>query len=113
MTKIERASQLWPLLVLAATNRQVLTYGLVQKLTGLPRMTLGGFLDPLAKYCVQKKLPPLTVLVVSEKTGLPGSGFTSAEDIPRAQLAVFEYDWLGWGCPKPEKLEAAFQASKD
>ena len=39
MTKLERASQLWPILALAATNRQVLTYDLVYRLTGISGMT--------------------------------------------------------------------------
>ena len=50
MNRFERASQLWPLLALAATNRQILTYSQVSRLTGIPPPALGGFLDPIAKY---------------------------------------------------------------
>ncbi len=107
MTKYERSSQLWSLLALAAINRQVLTYEIVSRLTGMPRPSLGGFLDPIANYCIDRELPPLTALVVSEKTGLPGSGFHSAEDVPLALVKVFEFDWLKWGCPKTEKIAAA------
>lgn len=75
MTKYERASQLWPILALAATNRQVLTYNFVSKLTGIPRPAIGQFLEPIQAYCMAKKIPPLTSIVVSEQTGIPGSGF--------------------------------------
>jgi hypothetical protein len=54
-------------------------------------------------------LPPLTILVVQEATGLPGSGFTAATagEYARKQLDVFGFDWLGLGAPTPETLERA------
>ena len=104
MTKFERASQLWTLLAFAATNRQILTYDMVSRLTGVPRPAIGGFLEPIQSYCQAKEIPPITSLVVSEKTGLPGVGFIAALDVPKAQLEVFVFDWLEWGCPKVEEL---------
>ncbi|WP_428023174.1 hypothetical protein [Arcobacter sp.] len=106
MTKFERASQLWPILALAATNRQVLTYDLVYRLTGIPRPAIGKFLEPIQSYCMAKEIPALTSIVVSEKTGLPGEGFIAANDVPFAHIKVFNFDWLDWGCPDIEKLEA-------
>ena len=106
MTKFERASQLWPILALAATNRQVLTYDLVYRLTGIPRPAIGKFLEPIQSYCMAKKIPALTSIVVSERTGLPGEGFIGAENVPSAHIEVFNFDWLDWGCPDIEKLEA-------
>lgn len=104
MTKYERASQLWAMLALAATNRQVLTYELVSRFTGIPRPAIGGFLDPIQAYCQDKQIPPLTSIVVSEKTGVPGEGFIAAENVPKAQTETFGFDWLEWGCPTVEKL---------
>jgi len=105
MTKYERASQLWPLLAMASTNRQILTYDLVYRLTGIPRPAVGKFLQPIQDYCIAREIPPLTSIVVSEKTGLPGSGFKSAEDVPLSHIEVFNFDWLDWGCPDIEKLK--------
>jgi len=105
MTKYERASQLWPLLVMAAKNNQVLTYDLVSKCTGIPRPAIGKFLEPIQAYCIKKEIPPLTSLVVSEKTGLPGVGFIGAQDVPLAHIEVFNFDWLDWGCPSVDKLQ--------
>ena len=107
MTANERAAQIWAVLALAAHNRQVLTYEMVARLTGVARVGLGRCLEPIQSYCLVKGLSPLTILVVSEKTGMPGVGFIAAQDIPRAQQEVFEYDWLAHGGPSPESFEAA------
>jgi hypothetical protein len=106
MTRYDRAAQLWAILALAAKNRQVLTYDIVSKLSGVPRPAIGGFLEPIQTFCTRKGLEPLTILVVSEDTGLPGVGFTAAADIPRTLQAVFAYDWLAFGAPSPENIES-------
>ncbi len=103
----ERAAQLWAVLALAARNRQVLTYDIVSKLIGVPRQGLGQLLEPIQSYCLLKKLPPLTILVVREDTGLPGTGFIAAKDIPKTQVTVFARDWLSKGPPSPEALDKA------
>ena len=103
----ERAAQIWSVLALAARNRQVLTYDIVSKLIGVPRQGLGQSLEPIQSYCLLKKLPPLTILVVREDTGLPGTGFVAAADIPKTQITVFAHDWLAKGAPSPEDLDKA------
>ena len=75
MSRTQRAMQLWSVLVLAARNQQVLSYSMVEKLTGLPKWTQADFLGVVAAYRIVNKLPPLTVLVVNEETGLPGGNF--------------------------------------
>jgi hypothetical protein len=107
MTTNERAAQILSVLALAAHNRQVFTYNMVARLTGIARVGLGQCLEPIQSYCLVKGLSPLTILVVSEKTGLPGVGFTAAQDIPRDQQAVFSYDWLAHGGPSPASFETA------
>src|SRR6476646_1452093 len=103
MTVGERAAQIWSVLALAGHNRQVLTYDMVAKLTGIARVGLGQCLEPIKSYCLVHDLPPLTVLVVSEKTGMPGVGFVAAQDVPRAQQSAFTVDWVGRRCPAPEE----------
>jgi hypothetical protein len=109
MTAGERAAQVWAVLALAARNRQVLTYELVSQLVGVPARGLGQILERIQSYCLLNKRPPLTILVVQEGTGFPGSGFTaaSAEDYGRKQMEVFAHDWLSGGPPTPEQLEQA------
>jgi len=72
---------------------------------------LGHLLEPIQSYCLIKDLPPLTILVVQEQTGIPGTGFTatSAEDLARTQLEVFEFDWLKHDAPSPEDLASALK----
>jgi hypothetical protein len=107
MTASERAAQIWSVLALAARNRQVLTYTMLAKLTGVARVGLGKCLEPIQSYCLVHELKPLTILVVSEKSGMPGVGFIAAQDIPRTQQEVFSYDWLAHGGPDPQAFEQA------
>lgn len=102
---------MWAVLAVAARNRQILTYEMMGRACGVPRAGVGGFLEPIQDYCMQQGLPPLTVLVVSEESGMPGIGFIAAQDIPRAQADVFSRNWLEGRAPSPDDLDAAFQAA--
>ncbi len=107
MNQNERAAQIWSVLALAARNRQVLTYEMIESLTGVFRVGLANCLNPIQAYCLRQNIAPLTVLVVSSNSGLPGEGFTAATDIPAAQQSVFSYDWLQHGCPSPDDFDRA------
>lgn len=106
----ERAAQIWSILALAARNRQVLTYGIVSDLIGVPTVGLGQLLEPIQSYCLLRELEPLTILVIQDKTGMPGTGFIAAADIPAAQSRVFAYDWLEHGAPSPQEFAEAVRA---
>lgn len=109
MTRSERACQIWALLAWAAKNRQSLTYSQVSSLIGVPRSGVGRMLEPIQSYCILQGLPPLTLLVVQQESGLPGSGFSgaSAGDLASAQMRVFGEDWLARGNPNPNAFESA------
>jgi hypothetical protein len=79
MTIYERAAQIWAVLALAARNSQILSYDIVGKLIGVPRHALGRMLEPIQSYCLANDLPPLSILVISEKTGTPGNTFAKLE----------------------------------
>ncbi|MFE8033571.1 hypothetical protein [Thiohalocapsa marina] len=112
MTKTERACQIWSVLAWAARNRQTLTYGQLSRLIGVPAAGLGKLLEPIQSYCLVSELPPLTILVVQQDSGLPGAGFTGAlaAELASKQMDVFAYDWLDHGNPQPDKFEAAVNA---
>ena len=112
MNRSQRASQIWAVLAWAAKNRQSLTYNQLSRLVGVPPAGLGQLLEPIQSYCLSNGLPPLTILVVQQESGLPGAGFigASATDFARAQAEVFSQDWLAHGNPNPEKLEQAVVA---
>jgi hypothetical protein len=109
MTRSERACQIWAVLAWAAHHRQTLTYGALSRLVGVPAAGLGQLLEPIQSYCLISGLPPLTILVVQQSSGLPGSGFTgaSASELARAQIAVFAHDWMALGNPGADTLETA------
>jgi hypothetical protein len=109
MTASERAAQIWAVLGLAARNRQILTYEMLGRLIGVPARGLGHLLEPIQSYCLINNLPPLTILVVQEATGLPGSGFSAvtASEYAGKQLEVFNFDWLEHGAPTPDVLDRA------
>ena len=104
----ERAAQIWAVLALAATNRQVLTYQIVGKLIGVPHFALAQLLEPIQSYCLLNKLPALSVLVVNN-AGRPGTGFIAAENVSGEQQRVFRHDWLEEPTPTPDDLATAVQ----
>jgi len=111
MTKSERACQIWAVLALCAKNRQSITYSILSKLIGVPTNGLGQLLEPIQSYCILNKLPPLTILVVKQESGLPGDGFTGskADEFGKALMKVFEEDWLEHGNPQPEILSSSVE----
>lgn len=112
MTVFQRAQQLWSILVIAAQCRRTLTYGMIAKAIGAPPVAVGGFLAPVQAYCMQRQLPALTSLVVDAESGVPGSGFIAAVDVPAAQANVFKFDWLEHGAPDADEFEQAVKALK-
>jgi hypothetical protein len=107
MNMNERAWQVWPLLAFAAQHRQTLTYEIVGKLTGMATPGLGSVLEPIQSYCLLNELPALSALVVNKMTGLPGTGFIAAHDVPRELIRIFNHDWRSQGCPSPDAFADA------
>ena len=68
---------------------------------------------PIQQYCIENQLPPLTALVVSEQTRIPGEGFIAAADVPVAQMRVFDHRWLEINAPSAEQFEAAYLRAPD
>jgi hypothetical protein len=103
----ERAWQAWPLLTFAATHRQLITYEILARHTGMHTAGFGPVLEHIQSYCLENDLPPLSAVVVNKGTGLPSEGFIAATDVPRALIAVFDHDWPSVTCPTPEQLAQA------
>jgi putative restriction endonuclease len=106
----ERAWQAWPVLALAARNRQIITYDMLGKLTGMHAAGLGSVLEHIQSWCLERSLPPLSAIVVNKGTGLPSEGFVAATNVPHAFIEVFEHDWLNEQCPTPEQLDQVRRA---
>lgn len=106
-----RALQIWLILIGKASNRQTVTYEMLNGMLGFKGHggVLGPILDYLMRYCRQESLPPLTVLVVNKHTGLPGPGLTET-DLNADRETVFNYDWFAIAPPTLDELRAAQQA---
>ena len=96
MKNAERALQIWQVLTGAAHNRQTLTYEILADLIGSGPITVSVSkpLDFLMKYCDQKGLPQITVLVVQKNSGKPGPGLTTVKDPDAERERVFNYLWF-------------------
>lgn len=100
-----RALQVWLILISAAHNRQILTYNMLAKLLGYGGAgVFAQILGHVAFYCKNNDLPPLTSLVVNEKTGLPGSGIP-VRDTHKLREDVFNYKWFRIVPPTVEQLQ--------
>jgi len=108
-----RAQQIWPILISLAHNRQIITYKRLAYLVGIggPGVLGKGPLDRIANYCIQNDLPPLTSLVVNEKTGLPGNGIPVKKAATQREV-VFNNPWFKIVAPTPDQLHEAHLNAK-
>lgn len=90
-----RALQAWQHLIAKAGNRQIVRYKELRDLMHYPNdKPLTQILGDIMYYCQQNDLPPLTIIVVN-KSGVPGSGFSAEriEDYHQRREDVFNYPW--------------------
>lgn len=89
-----------------------MTYGHLARLLGFERAgTLAHILGHIMHYCIQNDLPPLTVLVVNQETGLPGEGLTGA-DLNADREIAFNFNWFGLVPPSPRELADAYDGAR-
>jgi len=102
-----RAYRAWAALTRAATERQVITYGQLADAIGIYHRAVRFTLGVIQDHCLNEKLPPLTILVVNQQTGLPGVGFIAwdADDIESGVRSVYGFNWT--------KLENPFVFAAD
>ena len=99
----QRAYFTWTILTRCATNKQVITYGELGKKLNLHHRAVRFILEVIQNYCLHNELPPLTILIVNQNTGLPGDGFIAwdIENTEDGVQKVYNYNW--------EKLDNPFQ----
>jgi hypothetical protein len=107
-----RALQIYQVLVGLAWNRQTITYGELSK-DQMEGYGGGGILNrPLGcimRWCDDNSLPPLTVLVVNDQTGIPGEGLRTVpdDDWPAGQQEVYALNWYSIIPPTVDELAHA------
>ena len=106
-----RALQAWQYLIGKAANRQLVKYDELKDLMGYSdNRPIGSILGCIMFYCEQNKMPPLTLIVVN-KSGVPGSGFTAEvlKNYPKRREDVFDFPWYKVIPPTIDE----FQQAKD
>jgi alkylated DNA nucleotide flippase Atl1 len=108
MTRYQRSSQIWSLLITAARGRKCYTYGQIAEILGFGGAgTMAQFLGPIMRLCKDNDWPPLTVLVVNQDTGLPGEGLSTIEEVNADREAVFGFDWFSLEPPQNSDFKEA------
>jgi hypothetical protein len=108
MTRYQRSVQIWTLLVVAARERKSYTYGQMAKILGMDGAgVMAQFLGPIMYYCQKRGCPPLTVLVVNQKSGLPGDGLSTLKNVNEDREKVFRFDWFSIEPPETQDFENA------
>lgn len=90
----KRAYDVWEILIQCAKMQKTITYKNLGEKTNIHHRALRHPLDLIQNYCLDEKLPPLTILVVNQ-FGIPGQGFI-AWDIDDAESGVQKVDDYNW-----------------
>lgn len=88
------AGKVWDRLAEAAKERHKPCYEDLAPIIPTNPLSVGRALGPIQNYC-RDRHPPLTAIVISKTTGMPGHGFNAWDmgDIEAAQQLVFDTDW--------------------
>lgn len=97
----------WNILTELAVKKSKITYGKLAEAVGLGKeyaRSTRFFLHPIQEYCLQARLPPLTVVVVNS-LGLQGAGYTGEALMTPVEERdwVIQFDWLQ--VPNPFGME--------
>ena len=90
----ERAFRAWPILTKRAAEGKTITYGELGTLLGVHHRAIRYVLGLIQDYCLDEKLPPLTILIVNQ-SGKPGTGFIAydVDKLEEGETLVRSYNW--------------------
>lgn len=96
----ERAGKAWPVLVECAKNKKTIRYKSIASKIGVHHRAVGHLLSCIQDYCLDEKLPPLTILVVGA-SGVPGDGFIAwdAKNLSDGLNKVYGFNWSDYPNP--------------
>ncbi|MBK2267112.1 HNH endonuclease [Francisella philomiragia] len=107
MKSEQRAYFVWDELVKVAKAHTIITYSDLANRINCHHRALYYPLGYIQDYCLDERLPPLTMLVVNKATRLPGNGFiaTDRKLFDKTLDDIYEYNW--------DKLDKPFSVFKD
>lgn len=94
INQAERAFQAWPILTATAKKKETITYLQLGNAIGIHHRAVRFVLGLIQDYCLEEKLPPLTILVVNG-SGHPGTGFIAYDlnHFDQGLADVWSTDW--------------------
>ena len=96
INQAERAFRTWPILTEKALKGETITYGELGRLLEIHPRAIRHALALIQDYCLEEKLPPLTILVVTAAGGAPGEGFIAHDvvnELNEGNMLVYSYNW--------------------
>ena len=100
INQAERAYRAWPILTNCAAEGKTITYGGLGALLSVHHRAIRYVLGLIQDYCLEEKLPPLTILVVNQ-SGKPGEGFI-AYDVDKLEEGMTLVRSCNWSTiPNP------------
>lgn len=94
INQAERAYRAWPILTKRAGEGNNITYGELGALLAVHHRAIRYVLGLIQDYCLEEKLPPLTILIVNQ-SGKPGTGFIAydVDKLEEGRSLVHSYNW--------------------
>lgn len=95
INQTERARLAWQVLIDVAKAGETITYGDLGSRINVHHRAIRYVLSPIQDYCLESRLPPLTILVINN-SGRPGTGFIAHDpnDLDNGFEAVWGFSWL-------------------
>ena len=90
----QRAAKAWEVLIKVAEKKDFIRYKELGDKIGIHHRTVRFVLAIIQDYCLEYKLPPLTILI-GDENGMPGKGFTAwdRDNISQGKKEVYNYNW--------------------
>ena len=106
-----RALQAWQILISVAVERKTHTYKTLSTLMyGKPAQgVIAPILGHIAHFCNEYGMPPLTALVVNEKTGLPGENIPTDKNLNAVREEIYAFDWYNVYPPSEIELKEIYE----
>ena len=109
-----RALQTWQYLIGKADSRQTIKYPTLAEIMDYKdNRPLTPILGHIMFYCAENGLPALTIIVVN-KDGTPGSGFTDVDPdaFHKEREKVFDFNWFSLVPPTFDEFKKAWINAK-